>query len=378
MSLLRRALYTAGAFIVIGAIGIGGTVVGVEKSCVSHLPTPAVNSDFAITDQGYARPQGDSFLTFPEWYIVHAYNDLAGVTARSSESGFDYLASIGGFWTSLCGATRQASTSGPASADQKATNYIIGFSFTVEMGLMGAYERTIGALTEWTAGGRRTAEDEFNLALLKEYGAFLYQTPWFRFPFGAKLRQFWRETPFVPSIRAVERRGSLSLQYAARYAYARLMRFVAGYDPADLTIRSVVGGLTPSDLAAMHDVKVIREVTDTTGVRGVLVETARYAAFDAFVKELGRRANASLLEVAGNHHILVTIVAPETGAPGTGAPEGTDAKLAAADGVTIFGLPIQSLPGSRRIGMDVPVRSLVQDVKNIEAAGYRFEHAYDY
>jgi hypothetical protein len=248
------------------------------------------------------------------------------------------------------------------------TNYIIGFSFTAEMGLMGAYERTIGALTEWTTGGRKTAEDEFNLTLLKEYGAFLYQTPWFRFPFGAKLRQFWRETPFVPSIRAVERRGSLSLQYAARYAYAALMRFVAGYDPADLTIRSVVGGLAPSDLETMHDVKVIREVTDAGSVRGVLVETARYAAFDAFLRELGQHPNASLLEIAGNHHILVTVI----------APEGAIAKLAAADGAAIFQLPIQSSPGSRRIGIDVPVRILVQDVKNFEAAGYRFEHVYDY
>jgi hypothetical protein len=121
MRLFRRTLYAAGALAAIGAIGIAGTVVGVEKSCVSHMPTPIVSSDFAIADQGYARPQGDSFLTFPEWYIVHAYNDLAGVTARSSESDFDYLASIRGFWSSLCGATRQASMSGPASADQKAT-----------------------------------------------------------------------------------------------------------------------------------------------------------------------------------------------------------------------------------------------------------------
>ena len=368
MSFLRRTLYAAGALAAIGAIGIVATVVSVEEFCVSHVPTPSVSSDFAITDEGYARPQGDSFLTFPEWYIVHAYNDLAGVTARSSESDFDYLASIRGFWTSLCGATRQASASGPTSADQKATNYIIGFSFTAEMGLQGAYERTIGALTEWTAGGRKTAEDAFNLALLKEYAAFLYQTPWFRFPFGAKLSQFWHETPFVPSIRAVERRGSLSLQYAARYAYARLMRFVAGYDPADLTIRSVVSGLAPSDLQRMRDVKVIREVTDASGIRGVLVETARYAAFDAFVRELGRHANASLREVAGNHHILVTIV----------APDGGDTTLAAADGVAIFRLPIQASPGSGRIGIDMPVRSLVQNVRRLEAAGSRFEHAYDY
>jgi hypothetical protein len=368
MSFWRRTLYVAGVLAVIGCVGIAATVVGVEKSCVSHQPTPTVSSDFAITDQGYARFQGDSFLTFPEWYIVHAYHDLADVTAQSSESGFDYLASIRGFWSSLCGATRQASASGPASADQKMTNYIIGFSFTVEMGLMGAYERTIGALTEWTTGGRKTAEDEFNVTLLKEYSAFLYQTPWFRFPFGTKLRQFWRETPFVPSIRAVERRGSLSLQYAARYAYAALMRFVAGYDPADLSIRSVVGGLAPSDLATMRDVKMIREVTDANGARGVLVETARYAAFDAFVRELGQHPDASLLEIAGNHHILVTVIAPAEAVT----------KLAAADGVAIFQLPIQSSPGSRRIGIDVPVRILVQDVKKFETTGYRLEHVYDY
>jgi hypothetical protein len=228
MSWLRRTLYAAGALAALSAVAIAGTIAGVGKSCVSPAPTPVIRSDFGITEQGYARPQGDSFLTFPEWYIVHAYNDLAGVTARSSESDFDYLASIGGFWSSLCGATRQASASGPASADQKATNYIIGFSFTIEMALQGAYERTLGALTQWTTGGRKTAEDEFNLTLLKEYAAFLYQTPWYRFPFGAKLREFWRETPFVPSTRAVERRASLSLQYGGRYAYARLMRFVAG------------------------------------------------------------------------------------------------------------------------------------------------------
>jgi hypothetical protein len=368
MRFLRKTLYAIAALAILAGIGIGATIASVEKYCVADGPTPIVKSDFGIADDGYARAQGDSFLTFPEWYIVHAYTDLAGVTEKTSESDFHYLTSIKGFWTSLCDATKQASRSGPASADQKATNYIIGVSFTAEMGLMGAYERSIGALSEWTTGGNKTAEDDFNAALLKEYSAFLYQTPWYQFPFGAKLQQFWRETPFTTSIRSIERRGSLSLQYGARWAYAALMRFIAGYDPADLTIRSVVGGMTPADLAAMHGVKLIREVAEASGAPGLLVETARYAEFDAFVRELGRHPGASLLEVSGNHRILVTIVAPES----------VDAKLAAADGVVIFQLPIQSLPGSRRIGIDSPIRSLVQDVKSFEAAGYRFEHAYDY
>ena len=369
MSFLRKTLYSIGALAVLGAVGVGATVASVEKFCVADGPTPKITSDFGITDEGYARQQGDSFLTFPEWYIVHAYNDLAGVTAKASESDFDYLASVRGFWSSLCGATRQASTSGPATSDQKATNYIIGFSFTLEMALQGAYERSIGALSEWTTGGHKTAEDEFNLALLKEYGAFLYQTPWYQFPFGGKLKQFWRETPFVPSIRAVERRGALSLQYGGRAGYAALMRFIAGYDPADLTIRSVVGGLSPSELQAIHGVKVIRDVTAASGDHGVLVETERYAAFDAFVRELARHPDAALLEIAGNHRILITVIVPA---------QDSNATLTASGGVPIFSLAIQSMPGPRRVGVDMPVRALVKDVGQIEAAGHKFEHAYDY
>jgi len=369
MRFWRKTLYAAGTLAALAAIGIAAAVLSVEKFCVADGPAPRITSDFGLTGEGYARQQGDSFLTFPEWYIVHAYNDLAGVTARASESDFDYLASIRGFWSSLCRATRQASSSGPASADQKATNYIIGFSFTLEMALQGAYERSIGALSEWTTGGHKTAEDEFNLALLREYGAFLYQTPWYQFPFGAKLEQFWRETSFIPSIRAVERRGSLSLQYGGRAGYAALMRFIAGYDPADLTIRSVVGGLSSGELQTISGVKVIREVTARNGERGVLVETARYAAFDAFVRELTQHSGAALLEIAGSHQILITLILPDAE---------SEAALAASGRVPIFSLKIQSSPGQRRVGVDTPVRALVRDIGRIETAGYKFEHAYDY
>ncbi len=367
MSRLRKFMYAAGILAVVAATSVAATVARVENSCVADLPSTSVHSDFAIRDAGYARAQGDSFLTFPEWYIVHAYNDLAGVTERASESDFHYLSSIRGFWSSLCRATRQASAAGPASSDQKLTNYIIGFSFTVEMALQGAYERSIGALSELTTGGSKTAEDAFNLALLKEYGAFLYQTPWYRFPFGGKLKQFWQDTPFVPSVRAVERRGGLSLQYGARAAYAALIGYAAGYDPAVLTIRTVVAGLPASELAAMPGVTVIREVRDSHGAQAVLVETERYARFDAFVKELGRHPGGTLREVAGNNRILVTIV----------VPKGHD-KLAAFEGIPIFSLPIQSQPGSRRIGVDVPVQALVANCIRFESAGYAFEHAYDY
>ena len=41
---------------------------------------------FNIADPKYRRAEGDSYLTYPEWYIVYTYADLAGVTRQSYKS----------------------------------------------------------------------------------------------------------------------------------------------------------------------------------------------------------------------------------------------------------------------------------------------------
>jgi hypothetical protein len=113
-------------------------------------------------------------------------------------------------------------------------------------------------------------------------------------------------------------------------------------------------------------VKVIREVEAPYGLHGTLVESGRYAEFDAFVRELGRHAGASLIEVAGNHRILVTVVTSR------------EIQMREAEIVPIFRSRIQSEPGSVRIGLDVPVRTLVDDVVRFDAEGIKLEHCYDY
>lgn len=359
---LRVALVLSG----VAALSVCGTVAAVETRCTgapsARAPRPAT---FGIEEPGYRRAEADSFITYPEWNIVHAYSDLADVTRQGSESDFDYAQAVNGFWSSLCRATAVASGGDGATTDQRVTNYIIGFSFTAEMVVQGLYERTLGALTARWRGGEKTAEDAFAQRVLDEYAGFLQQTPWYRFPFGARLAALWRETPFVASVRSVERRGALSLQYAGKAVYAAAIGFLAGYAPADLTIRSVVADLDDSDAAADPRIRRIREVAADDGRRGVLIETPRYQAFTEIVRGLGVRQRR-LLEIAGNRRILTTVLVPA----GTPLPiPGTEA---------VFSLPIQSRPGSRRVGLDTPVPTLAAQVGAVERAGGRFEHAYDY
>ena len=362
---MRRLLRAILALALVAILGIAATIASVEWGCVG-APVPRVEeaSAFGIPDPGYKRPEGDSFMTYPEWSIVHAYADLAGVTRRASESGFDYFHAVTGFWSNLCRTTSVAASVGGASQDQRITNYVIGFSFTLEMALQGLYERTLGALTAGWRGPTPTAEDAYAQRVYDDYAAFLQQTPWYQFPFGEKLFGLWRETAFVPSVRSVERRVSLSLQFAGKSAYAAAIRYLAGYAPAELTIRSVVDRLDETDLSADPRILRIRDVEAPDGRRGVLIETPRYQALTEIVEGLASRQR-NVLEIAGNRRILTTIVAPEGKTDWPGA-------------LDVFSLPIQSKPGWRRIGLDTTVPGLTAQIRRARDAGATFEHAYDY
>jgi hypothetical protein len=294
---------------------------------------------------------------------VHAYEDLAGVTRKGSESDFAYLRSVGNYWSSLCSITRLATSRGSIAFDYKLMLYTIGVSFAAEMGLKGAYELTIGRVTAWIRGAQRTPEDEFALAVADEYAAFLKQTPWYEFPFGARLWQFWARTPLWGGnlIRKFERRICLSLEYAAKAVYARLIAIGAGASsPAALRLRSVVAGLDTSDVAADKRITIVRTLASSASV----IETPRYRAFTEILAGLAARGR-SIVEIAGNDDVLITVLAPPGRAAGT-------------LGTQLFEVTVQARPGWRRIGLDVKVGSLAAVIRQLGATGMELEHVYDY
>jgi hypothetical protein len=365
MRRLLRLMAFVGVIVVVFAAICASQIVYVQYGCTPGDSTAASSSGFRIDDANYARAEGDSFLTYPEWYIVYAYSDLAGVTRASSESSFGYFQSIKGFWSSLCGARRSSSSARPATQDQMITDYIIGSSFMVEMAVQGIYERTIGALTVAWRGSVRTREDEFNQALLDDYAKFLEQTPWYRYPFAVKLLALWHQVPFEFSVRSIERRFSLSLQYGIKSIYAKAIEALAGLAPADLEIGSVV--IAPSAQTLPQDARIrsVREVRASDGRPGILITTARYQEFTGIIREIGAKG-LSFGEIAGNTRILITILVPPSTSLVTDGAE------------PIFETDVQSMPGWRRVGYDTQVNAVAALPAKVEAYGARFEHAYDY
>ena len=362
---MRRWATRLVAALVVFTVAGAAPIFWIEGLCVAprdplvRTPAPIVN------DRGYARRESDSYLAFPEWHIVYAYEDLAGVLRRGDESDFAYGRQILGFWRSLCGLTRVVSSRGEVGLSTKVMLYAIGWSFTAELALKGAYEKTIGRVFEWLRGADKTAEDEFIARDMQAYAAFLRQTPWYDYPFAARLLAFWRETPLSGPhpLRKLERRAVVTSELGARAVYGALAGFASAtaLGASGQEIQTVVAGLEPNDAVRDRRITIVREL----GGGRTLIRTPRHRAYTDLMVDLARQGR-DVVEIAGNHRIFVTVLAPKGPLPPL---PGTS---------PLFEVALQSRPDRRRVGLDVSVERLAATIRALDKADAAVEHLYDY
>ncbi len=356
MGAVRKAAIGLAAVVALAA----APVLWVETTC--PRPRMAGDAPASLLPVDERRALVDTWLTYPEWSIVHAYEDFARVARARGEAAFGYGRSVTGYWSNLCSLYGVATARGDIATDMRAMLHIIGLSFSAEMAVKGAWETTIGRITEAWRGPAPTAEDRFAADVNDAYAAFLRQTPWYEFPFGTTLVRFWRETPFgeVSVVRSIERRLALSLEYGVKAVYAQVLGFAAGLAPAKLTLRSVVAGLDSQDLAADARIRLVERRADGLSV----IETPRYRAFTEVLQGLAERRRG-IVEIAGNREIFITVIAPAGSAPMDGA-------------TLVLRVPIQSRPGFERLGLTVEVRELSDLLARLKPGPAALEHVYDY
>jgi len=334
-----------------------------SSGSVAAAAAPAIALP-AIDEPGYRRKLNDTFFTFPEWYIVYSFEDFGRFLDRSSESHFNYLGHIFGFWQSFCTINRAIPPTGESLTEVKTMIYVIGISYSAEYAIKGLYENTIGRAFEWIRGDKLTPQDEYARAVLQNYAAFLYTIPWFKYPFRDKLDGLMAISAPTPSrLRTWERDFALGTEYFLKSGYASLIQKAldASGDDVPRDIMFVVSTLPPEALAKEPRIKPIRTLTP----QWQLVQAPRYKALTEILLGLLDQG-IGLAEIAGNHDILITVIAPDS------------AKLDVKDTTELFSLPLDAQPGFRRAGLKARIDRLVDINGGLKARGANIEHFYDY
>lgn len=361
---LRRLLRALVIFIVLAVVlplaYVEGTCGPTETAASTAAPAAALP---AIDEKGYRRKLDNTFFTFPEWYIVYSFEDFGRFLDRDSESRFNYLGHILGFWRSFCTINRAVPAT-ESRTEVKTMIYIIGVSYSTEYAIKGIYENTIGRVFEWIRGEQRTPQDDYARAVLQDYAAFLYTIPWYKYPFRDKFDGFMAiSTPTPSTARTIERGFALGSEYLIKVGYSALIQKAldASNDDEPRDIMFVVATLPPEVLTKEPRIKPIRTLND----QWQLVQTPRYKDFTEILLGLLDRG-IPLAEIAGNREIMITVIAPKK------------AKLDVKDAVGLFSLNLDAKPGFRRAGLKVRIDRLVEINRELKVRGASIEHFYDY
>jgi len=330
---------------------------------VTEPVSPAHAARIKATPQ-YQRDEDATYLTFPEWYLVFQPQEYAQHLAARPPSGFPYFRATGQMWDGYVQVYGIARKHYPFNPGYNLMLGVICTSSTIEFLIKGLYENTLGRLSEWTAGGQRTGEDDFAARVAREYGDFVPTRPWFEFPFGARFTELWATNDlFGPHfIRKCERKFFLSLEYGIKTPYAAIIRGAS---------HSVYGVADTEVYASAHDIGA--KSLDRPGVRRVeqlgerqwIFTVPHYQGFTDTVPLLARDG-VEFEEIAGNDEIMLTLIAPWEWAYDLAA------------GRPLFSMAQLTGSATKRVAVQVPVKSLGAVLREIDAKGLRVEHLFDY
>ena len=335
---------------------------GAQPAAVSVTPAVAA----PVTPPEHRRGAEQTFLTFPEWFLVYSPAEYAAFVKHSPPSEFPFFGHLQQFWSSYRTVHDATRREYPVNFEYHVMIVVIGVSTTVEYALRFVYEKLFGRVTELAVPYGTTDEDRLAAWVAQDYVDFIHDRPWYEYDFVDKLGRLWKDTPLFGSglLRKWERRYALTTEYLAKAGYAwLLMRGSQAAYGMVAPVTVVHLDLLPRGIEGeLPHLAVLDRFSDGS----VLVSLPRYDDFKDHAAALATRG-ASFREIAGNRTlILVSALVPATWSP------------PARELSVLFGQPVLTQPGRKRVVLVVPVSSLAETLRGFRRGGHELEHVYDY
>ena len=317
-----------------------------------------------LTPQKDVRPPDQTFLTYPEWFLVFSPAEQADYFKTHTSTTFPYLKHVDQMWGGYGVMYDQIKDTFPFNTGYHVMIMVIAGSTTVEYGIKSFYETIIGRITDTSPGQQMTAEDQFNAEYENSYVKFIEALPWYEYDFNQQLKTLWSSTSLTGPhlLRKLERRYYLTTELLVKSGYGWLIGLgtKSAYETASLqtavVIEKVPHGLDTTQLA--QNAKSLPNAFTLTNL-------PRYAAFNTTACKLASQG-VKFVEIAGNKGaIMLTVLA--------GKP-----LLKNKDYQILFTQPIVTKPGFSRIAMVTTVNNLSNTLNALKGEKVTIEHVYDY
>ncbi|TNE66386.1 MAG: hypothetical protein EP335_03725 [Alphaproteobacteria bacterium] len=334
-------------------------------AALAGLPLPAHAAEIPAIPTEHRRGAEQTYLTFPEWFLVHSPAEYAHFIKDRNASEFPYWGHIGQFWDSYGMVTRATKDKYPLNMGYHVMVSVIGTSTTVEYAAKSGYETMVGRLSEATRSHGMTAEDRLAADVAQDYVEFIRHTPWYKYDFLGKLKALWTDTGLTgpDMIRKWERKYALTTEYTVKAAYGWLIgkATAAGYEAPSLETYVVLDHAPDALPTSLTKLRIVETGADGT----VLASLPRYQEFTDYAAALAG-AGVGFRDIAGNRdRIVVSLITPE----GWTASQTSHLMMAQ---------PILTEPGTVRQVLDIGIDDLSPALRAWQADRVTVEHIYDF
>ena len=308
----------------------------IKKEWLVTNPTP-------LTPKEDVRAADQTFLTFPEWYLVFSPEEQAEYYKHTTSSSFPFMSHVKQLWESYSVVKAQIKNNFPPNKGYHFMIWVIATSTTVEYTFKSLYENTIGRLTDTKQV--ITDEDKFNARFAQDYVDFIKIQPWYEFDFKTQLKKLWTQSSFFGPyfFRKIERKYLLTCELSIKWLYAKLI--------------------------GIGTKQVYEEALPTTSVvtnKNEILKLPRYDKFSNAIMEQAVKGE-SFKEIAGNNSaILLSIIVD-------------DNYLFTFENVQLlFTQPIMSNKLKKRMAIVVTVNHLHELLLQLSEDHINLEHVFDY
>lgn len=317
-----------------------------------------------LTPQKDVRPPDQTFLTYPEWFLVFSPAEQADYFKSHTSTTFPYLKHVDQMWGGYGVMYDQIKGTFPFNTGYHVMIMVIAGSTTVEYGIKSFYETIIGRITDTSFGLPMTAEDQFNAEYENSYVKFIEALPWYEYDFNQQLKTLWSNTSLTGPhlLRKLERRYYLTTELLVKSGYGWLIGLgtKSAYETASLQTAVVIEKM-PEGLDTAQFMQNIKPLPNGL----ILSNLPRYAAFNTAACKLAGQG-IRFTEIAGNKGaIMLTVLASKP-------------LLKYKEYQVLFTQPMVTKPGLSRIAMVTTVGNLSNTLNALMSEKVTIEHVYDY
>lgn len=313
--------------------------------------------------KGYYRPEEQTILTVPEWYLVFNPKEYADfLEGGKNPSDFPYYASINEYWALYDRSLKLVSQAYPENEEYKTMLQVIGVSTTMEYAAKMMYENTVGRVFSWFANGTVSEKERTIIAAQRAYSNFVYDTAWYEFRFLPWIKTVWTatDTSNASWLRKWERTFFFTAEFVFKAVYAQLIEWAAKASYEEPVSEIYVLVAANDTIVPNRDIKIIKTQGDKE-----LISITRWGAFTKSVLELSRN-NVSISEIGGNDEIVVSVVLEKS------------RTLNFINAELLYESKIVTDDKAKRLVYSVPVNELTAFVRYARQNLAEVEHIYDY